>query len=110
MDRINVIKQLESGKLCRRVADILGGGKTQIDTTKITFTLERVDCIVLTKQYVQANNDQQWLTLGCEQLSLTISTLIAIRIQLSKANNFAHGLKQFALQSGKQTILENVFK
>ena len=27
---------------------------------------EMVDCIVLTIQSVQVNNDQQWLTLRCE--------------------------------------------
>ena len=34
----------------------------------------------------------------------------SIKIPVSNANDFAHGLRQFALQTGNQAILENVFK
>ena len=34
----------------------------------------------------------------------------AIKIPVSKASDFAQGLRQFALQTGNQAILENVFK
>ena len=40
-ERINVIKQLESGKLCRRFGDELGVEKTQIDTTTIKIHTEK---------------------------------------------------------------------